>query len=94
MKVQFTEKASKIIQKVKADYNDPVLVFDEIGCCGFSNVFLWGKAPGAGYVHLGNHSGLDVYFHPAFLKTTKANEVAVDVVQGVVDDRFSLETAY
>lgn len=74
-----------------------VVLIDDTGCCGFSNVFVT-KSPvlnPSSWKETGKVLGIPLLVNKAFASPTNEQRIILDVIaNSSSDDSFSLETAY
>ncbi len=91
--VQFTPKAAALLQRIRADHRDFVLLLDDSSCCSNSNVMLREREPSWPVSLLANIEGIRVFVNPVLERSLKAERILIDALD-FADDSLSLETNY
>jgi uncharacterized protein (DUF779 family) len=94
VKVEATDRASAIVERVKASGREDLVLVLGTGCCDSTAPYLYDRYyPGSDAVPVGDVAGVTVYA-PRFLADLYegSDGLVVDVEEGVLTDSFSLES--
>jgi uncharacterized protein (DUF779 family) len=91
--VEFTTKAAALLQRMRAEYPDLILLLDDTSCCANSNVMARENRPSWPVDLLSDRDGVQVYINPVLRKSLKSTRIIIDVID-FADDSLSLETDY
>lgn len=92
-KILFTAKAAALLQGIRADHRNLVLLLDDSSCCSNSSVMLREKEPSWPVTILADMDGIRVCINPVLERTLKPERVLIDALD-FADDSLSLETDY
>ncbi len=91
--VRFTPNAAALLQRIRADHPDVILLLDDSSCCSNSNVMLREKEPSWPVSLLAKIEGVRVFINPVLERSLKAERILIDALD-FADDSLSLETNY
>lgn len=91
--VSFTPRARRLLDEVRREHKDLVVLLDDTTCCTVSNVFARAGRPAWQAYTLGDYYGVPMCVHPSLKKQLKGGRITIDVLDSA-DDSLSLETDY
>jgi uncharacterized protein (DUF779 family) len=94
---RITEGARRTIDELKKRGHPRLFILiDDPGCCSFSSVFVTESSNtiSSGWEKLWEGDGAEVHINKQFHPYGEGWTTVLDVVSGVEDDSFSLETAF
>jgi len=96
MRVEVTPRAEKVVERVRAEGRDELVMILGTGCCDSTAPFLYDHFyPGSDVVRVGTVAGVPVHAHAWLARLyTDDGGLVIDVDDGVPNDSFSLESEY